>query len=112
MVDLQGRFSLGAFFVAGFGLAVYPYQGNIPRLAIAALFFVCAAQSRAHGPRERDVAQRIDAALAKALPQSQPASTDGATFLRRISIDLTGRLPEPDEVARFVSDRDAEKRAK
>jgi hypothetical protein len=76
------------------------------------LFFVWVAHSRADGPRERDVAQRIDAALAKALPQSQPASTEDATFLRRISIDLTGRLPEPDEVARFVSDRDADKRTK
>lgn len=37
---------------------------------------------------------------------------DDATFLRRITIDLCGRLPTPDEVRKFVADSSADKRTK
>ena len=37
---------------------------------------------------------------------------DDAMFLRRLSLDLVGRLPEPAEIRRFVKDPDPEKRAK
>ncbi len=37
---------------------------------------------------------------------------DDATFLRRVTIDLTGSLPPPDSVINFVADPDPEKRAK
>jgi len=36
---------------------------------------------------------------------------DDATFLRRIQLDLTGRLPTPEEIATFTSDGSADKRA-
>ena len=37
---------------------------------------------------------------------------DDATFLRRVSLDMTGTLPTPDEVREFVSDNDPDKRTK
>ena len=39
------------------------------------------------------------------------APTDDATFLRRVSLDLTGRLPEPDLVERFLASSDESKRS-
>jgi hypothetical protein len=44
------------------------------------------------------------------VPPSPPA--DDPTFLRRVSLDLTGQLPLPDEVRAFVASKDPEKRAK
>src|SRR5439155_23943890 len=41
-----------------------------------------------------------------------PALADDATFLRRVSLDLTGRLPDPDALHRFIADRAPDKRAK
>ena len=36
--------------------------------------------------------------------------SDDAAFLRRVSLDITGRLPEPDEVEKFLDNNDPEKR--
>ena len=43
-----------------------------------------------------------------------PASgaADDASFSRRVSLDLTGRLPEPGSVRSFLADRDPERRVK
>ena len=43
-----------------------------------------------------------------------PASgtADDAAFLRRVSLDLTGRLPEPDRVRSFLAERETERRLK
>jgi hypothetical protein len=43
------------------------------------------------------------------LPISSPA--DDATFVRRVSLDLTGRLPTPDEALQFQADPSPGKRA-
>ena len=37
-------------------------------------------------------------------------TVDDATFLRRVTLDLTGRLPMPDAVTAFLTDQDAKKR--
>ena len=44
------------------------------------------------------------------VPPSPPASD--AAFLRRVSLDLTGEQPAPDEVRRFLADTDPDKRVK
>ncbi len=61
-----------------------------------------------------ELAQSIDAALTKSLEKNTPlpSPVDDATFLRRVSLDLTGKLPTPKEIEAFVADTDPNKRAK
>src|SRR5438552_2996571 len=65
-------------------------------------------------PAERDVAQRVDAALLQALDKdaTRMPLADDAVFLRRVTIDLTGKLPSPEEIRAFVANADPHKRAK
>ncbi len=56
-----------------------------------------------------DLDARFEAAWAKAGVEVGPP-VDDATFLRRASLDLWGRIPRPEEVQRFVEDPDPEKR--
>jgi hypothetical protein len=65
-------------------------------------------------PDERDVARRVDEALSRALGKAMPMPplTDDETFLRRVSLDLTGKAPSPDEIKTFLADRSADKRAR
>ncbi len=84
---------------------------GIPALAPAR-----AAEPNGPSPRptEPDVARRVDAALLHHLGAkgSLPPPIDDATFLRRVSLDLTGKLPGPDEVHKFAADHDPAKRSK
>src|SRR5262249_51676868 len=79
---------------------------------IPAFFVVSVLPASAQRPSQRDGAQRIAAALGKALPPSQPAVTNDVTFLRRVSIDLTGNLPDAEDLSRFVAAPNADKRSK
>jgi hypothetical protein len=65
-------------------------------------------------PAERDVAQRIDRALLRAHENDAPllALADDEAFLRRVYLDLTGKLPGPKQLEDFVADPDPAKRAK
>jgi hypothetical protein len=65
-------------------------------------------------PRSDEVAKRIDASLVHAIGKTTPlpSLTDDATFLRRVSLDLTGKLPTPKEVESFVADLSSDKRAR
>ena len=42
----------------------------------------------------------------------RPAPADDATIVRRISMDLVGLLPDPEQVAQFSNDRSPDKREK
>ncbi len=59
----------------------------------------------------RGVNEQLRAAWVKEGLTAAPRSED-ATFLRRVSLDLTGTLPTADEVVKFVADADATKRGK
>ncbi|MCS6978080.1 MAG: DUF1549 and DUF1553 domain-containing protein [Gemmatales bacterium] len=66
--------------------------------------------------RSRSVTSaEIDELLSKAHQgdQVQPApKTTDEQFLRRVTLDLTGKLPTPTEISQFVNDSDPQKRSK
>src|SRR5262249_42074970 len=61
-----------------------------------------------------EVARRLDAALEQARDKDTalPPLADDPTFLRRLSLDLTGKLPSADEAAVFLADSGTQRRAK
>src|SRR5579871_3331897 len=91
-----------------------------PRVWVLVLAAACAAPPvRAEPPMPATragahrLAGRIDRFLAARWEKEgvQPAApADDATFLRRLSLDLTGCIPPVSEVRRFLADRSADKR--
>src|SRR5262245_59963728 len=63
-------------------------------------------------PAERDVAARLDAALARSSRKELPPPADEETFLRRACLDLTGKLPTPEQARAFAADTHPEKRTR
>jgi len=65
-------------------------------------------------PQEKTVAHQIDVALFPSHDSSAaiPPLIDDEAFLRRVSLDLTGKLPGPADLEAFVKDHDPTKRAK
>ena len=59
-------------------------------------------------PSPRETAARVDAAFQRSLP----APVEDETFLRRVSLDLAGKLPSPEEMQRWNADRAADKRVR
>ncbi|ELP32743.1 DUF1553 domain-containing protein [Rhodopirellula baltica] len=56
----------------------------------------------------------IDEAIVQKLRQlriSPVSITEDAAFLRRVSLDLTGRLPSPEQLEQFIAREDADKRS-
>ena len=85
------------------------------RMGIVAVFvFICAAPLSAGAEDDaQKLADRIDelvgAKLADANIESAP-QTDDATFHRRLSLDLTGKIPASAEARKFLSDTRQDKR--
>ncbi|MBV9920267.1 MAG: DUF1549 domain-containing protein, partial [Pseudonocardia sp.] len=65
----------------------------------------------ASAPVEKVIDQLVDAAIADAnvTPAGQ---ADDATVVRRLTLDLVGRIPTTGEVDAYVKSADADKRAK
>ena len=61
-------------------------------------------------PQNNYIDRLIDAKLERLKIQPSPVADD-ATFLRRVSLDLKGQLPAPEEIQAFVSNSSRTKRA-
>src|SRR2546426_6302748 len=87
---------------------------HLPVRAFVSFLIVAAPLAAADRPSEADTAAKVDAALARGLPAHVrlPDLADDPTFLRRVSLDLTGKLPEPEALRRFAADPAKNKRAK
>src|ERR1700682_300426 len=91
---------------------------SAPWLAIALPLFVSPlllrAAERSAQPSAKETAARVDPSSVKGLPADTrlPEVIDDEKFLRRVSLDLTGKLPDPDALSRFVADPAADKRPK
>lgn len=88
------------------------------RLALAAAVCACAAAPTpaaelppADKPIETVIDQRIDAGIAAAAVTPAPQADD-ATVIRRLTLDLVGRIPTAGEVDGYVNSSDPRKRAK
>lgn len=85
------------------------------RCLVIASVFLLPTTSWADPPDARILAKRINAHLAKQHAANKvpvaPRAED-AEFLRRVSLDLTGRIPKVSEVRDFLDDADANKRHK
>ncbi|MBS0209174.1 MAG: DUF1549 domain-containing protein [Planctomycetes bacterium] len=85
-------------------------RGGISLAVIATLFIATVA-----GADVPKVVSQVDQQIAAAWKANNitPAlEVDDARFLRRVTIDLTGRLPEPDQVTEFLNDSRSDKRAR
>lgn len=88
------------------------------RLLLATVAIVCAAPFApaaevppAGAPVEKAIDQLIDAAIAEA-GATPAAQADDATIIRRLTLDLVGRIPTSGEVEAYVKSSDPNKRAK
>lgn len=86
------------------------------RLSLLAVLAVCLTSSRASAdePKRADeVARALDAVLAKGREKADlPERADDTDFLRRVSLDLAGKLPSAAQTQEFLDDVSADKRAR
>lgn len=75
------------------------------------LAFLLDAAPAADGPRE-PLHLRIDRILERDRIGPEIAPADDAEFLRRVSLDLTGMPPSPEDLASFLSNRDPDKKTR
>ena len=79
-------------------------------MRITAILAICAAATLAEA-QESLIDRHIFGRLAAEKAPVAEAASD-AEFLRRVYLDLIGRLPEPDKARKFLADKDPDKRAK
>lgn len=100
------------------GFAAPPAEpGAQPTAGVFPRTVVLDEQDWLHLPRKAISSKEVDALIAAEVQASsqstQPAPlTTDEQFLRRVSLDLTGQLPSPEQIATFVSSAEPTKRAK
>ncbi len=85
------------------------WSGRGLQTPLAFLVLLCAPLSARDPEPLRD---RIDKAIESAFAGTPAALADDATFLRRITLDLTGRIPSSPEARAFLEDPAPDKRVK
>src|SRR5882672_8757769 len=93
--------------------SVSPHQQQVSEMtnAVAAVLPKVVAGSRtATGQKESTIDYYLFGAMQNA-GVTPAASTNDYEFIRRVTLDLTGRIPTPDRVTSFVADNSADKRA-
>jgi hypothetical protein len=87
-------------------------------LTLAALLLPAGRPARAEKPAARDplavaaaIDREVDARLAAAGVAASPEADDGE-FVRRVTLDLTGRIPTLERALSFLDDKDPKKRSR
>jgi uncharacterized protein DUF1549/uncharacterized protein DUF1553 len=92
-------------------------QKSFFRLALASCLGVVLTGLASGGDNVAEVALKVNQTLRSEVPyanaaKAAPSRIDDERFLRRVSLDIIGRLPTPEEVTAFAFDPAADKRAK
>ena len=107
-VDSEGKAQL---LRRGEADLVIRYESQVASARVAAVINPDLAHDFASDPRVNFIDDQVLARLESlGVPPSPPA--DDATFLRRVTLDLTGEQPAPDQVRAFLKDADPDKRRK
>jgi Protein of unknown function (DUF1549)/Protein of unknown function (DUF1553) len=99
------------------GVGTTPHQAQVSTLtsAVAALLPKVPPGSRTYTYQQEAQGGSIDSyifgALQAAGVPAAPPTTD-LEFIRRVTLDLTGRIPTPDRIASFLADSSPDKRSK
>jgi hypothetical protein len=80
-------------------------------LCLVVCLTLSAAPALADPPIEQVIDSHIDAKL-KADAVAPAGQADDFTLVRRVTLDLVGRIPTPQEADAFVESKDSDKRAK
>ncbi len=95
--------------------AAQPRDFSASRLTETASSMIAAPVSSVAASVDPATAGTIDHylfdAMAKAQVTPAPLTTD-AEFVRRVTLDLTGRIPTPDQLTQFLQDASSDKRSK
>ncbi|MGE3806895.1 MAG: DUF1549 domain-containing protein [Gemmataceae bacterium] len=83
-------------------------------LALSVILSVAGPIVAGNPPRAEESARQVDLLFQGLLGERAAALTraDDASFYRRLSLDLTGKLPAPEDLRRFAEDAAPDKRAK
>ena len=85
------------------------------RWGVVFLTILCVSRPAVMHAGDPDVSEgalheRIDALIARHVPGPSAERCNDATFIRRVTLDLTGRIPTASDVRTFLSDPAADKR--
>src|SRR5438105_9431089 len=80
-------------------------------LSVAALVFLTFGAASAQTKLSKEIDRLVQEQLDKANVPASPR-TDDAEFLRRVYLDITGRIPTHDQATSFLASREADKRAR